>query len=115
MKERRKYTRVKIKSMGEAVRQEDNTRFKVIVGDISFGGMELFSEDPFEEGERLEITISILTGKKKNIEETFSGSVRWVQPFNEAFIGGFQFDQLVEKDTYPEVYLHIMEAEGYLK
>ncbi len=107
--------RVKIKSVADVARLKDKTRFKVFAGDISCGGMELFSEKEFKIGDRLEIKLSLLTGSGKTKTETLTGEVRWATPFNKATIGGVEFHEVITQENHSEIYSYIMGSQGYLK
>lgn len=113
MEEKRKHKRIKVQTVGEVYRRADDFRFKVNLGDISFGGAEIFSEKKFEKGDRLEIMLTFPVKKGGNIMGLFTGKVCWAVSYNKGFIGGFQFDKVITRETQPEIFTFILKDKGF--
>jgi PilZ domain len=110
---KRQYTRVTIKSVGEFISIDDNRRFKAYVGGISRGGLEIYSHDLVQPTGRLKISLSFLDRHGKPTVEELTGQVRWSAPFQGAYIAGIQFDDLVDRDKTPALADYIQNAERY--
>ena len=113
MTNKRQYKRVTIKSVGEIFCVDDNRRFKAYVGGISRGGLEIYSQETVKRDCRLKITLSFLDKDGKPTVENLTGQVRWASPFQDAYIAGIQFDNLVDPDTTPALADYIENAERY--
>lgn len=113
MVNKRQYTRVTIKSVGEFVSIDDNRRFKAYVGGISRGGLEIYSHEVVKPNCRLKISLSFLDRDGKPTVENLTGQVRWSAPFQDAYIAGIQFDVLVDRNQAPALADYIQNAERY--
>jgi PilZ domain len=110
---KRQFTRVTIKSVGEITCVDDNRRFKAFVGGISRGGLEIYSHEVVQRDCQLNISLSFLDADGKPTVENLAGRVRWSAPFQDAYIAGIQFDVLVDRDHTPALADYIENAERY--
>ncbi len=113
MDKKRKHKRVKVSSIGEILGEGKSAGFRVRCGDIGIGGIEIFSETQRVIGEHLEIKVTFLTKKGKNLVGTFPGTLRWMIPYNKGYLGGIEFDKKIDGDNYPEFFEFIIEGRGF--
>ncbi|HEY5648162.1 MAG TPA: PilZ domain-containing protein [Nitrospiria bacterium] len=112
MERRRKHKRVKVSSIGEVLHSDKNRNFKVRLGDIGLGGVEIFSEKQMEVGEAIKLKVTFLAKKGENLVGVFSGTLRWMNPYNKAFLGGIQFDEVIDENNHPEFFARIIGGRG---
>lgn len=113
MTNKRRHKRVTIKSVGDILCVDDHRQFKAFVGGISRGGLEIYSEVNVKTNCRLKIALSFLDKDGKPKVENLSGQVRWSSQFQDAFIAGIEFDEIVDRESTPALYEYIENAEHY--
>lgn len=102
-----------LKLVGEIKRPGGEGPRKVRLGSVGLGGTEIFSETKIKVGERLEVKITILTKKGKNLVGNFPCEVRWAYPYKDGFLAGVQFDQPIDKDNNFGLFSFIVESSDY--
>lgn len=110
---KRTHKRIKVSSIGEILGEGKSGGLRVRLGDIGIGGIEIFSGTQRVVGEHLEIKVTFLTKKGKNLVGTFSGTLRWMIPYKEGYLGGIEFDKKIDGDNHPKFFEYIMEGRSF--
>ena len=115
MKNKRRYKRLTIKSIGDFYYGDDNRSFKAFVGGISRGGLEFYSEEAIKPGQNLKISLKFKDKSGEEVTEVLTGQIRWSAPFQDAYIAGVQFDVIVDGKATPALDRYIELSEQFYK
>jgi hypothetical protein len=113
MAEKRKFTRVSIKSVAEIIFPNDEFS-QAYVGGISRGGLEMYTQIEMTSGQVHAVRLHFLfQGKERT--ETVEGKVKWSASFKNAFISGMEFTTVLNAADHINLLLFIEQAEAFYK
>jgi hypothetical protein len=113
MVEKRKFTRVNIKSVAEIILPGDEFE-QGFVGGISRGGLELYTQTEMKREEVYTIRLHFLF-QEQEITETIRGKIKWSASFKKAFVSGIEFTSALNVTEHANLLLFIEKAEAYYK
>jgi len=111
MRDNRRYTRVSIRSVAD-IELPDGTSDNAYLGEISRGGMEMYTRSELQKNATYTIKPYFLF-EGHELTETLKGQVKWSSSIKNDFIAGIQFTKVVTKENYPSLSLCIEQAEAY--
>lgn len=113
MVEKRKFTRVSIKSVAEIIFPNDEFG-QAYVGGISRGGLEMYTQIEMISGQNHTVRLHFLfQGEERT--ETVEGKVKWSASFKNAFISGMEFTKELNAADHTHLLLFIEQAEAFYK
>lgn len=113
MVEKRKFTRVSIKSVAEIIFQ-NNEFSQAYVGGISRGGLEMYTQVEMTPGQNHTLRLHFLfQGEERT--ETVEGKIKWSASFKSAFISGMEFTKELNASDHANLLLFIGQAEAFYK
>jgi hypothetical protein len=113
MVEKRKFTRVNIKSVAEIILPGDEFS-QGYVGGISRGGLEVYTEMQMRRDAVYAFRLHFLF-QDQEITETVQGKVKWSAAFKKAYVSGIEFTTALNTTDHANLLLFIGKAEAYYK
>jgi hypothetical protein len=87
--------------------QKDTIGIDVMVANISFSGIGVYSARPIGKGKNVSIKISFLDKTGKIQEDTITGKVDWQKKFKNMYLTGIIFDEEPSVAHQPRLVEHL--------
>jgi len=110
--ERRRYTRVTIKSVAKINLPAIGRELFAFVGSISRGGLELYCQEPLPIGQAATIQLTFLDRQGETLQETLQGAIRWCAKLGEATIAGVEFSAPIEEPNHTALWAYLAPHEA---
>ena len=111
--EKRRFKRVTITSIADIMLVDEKKMFRVYVGGISRGGMEIYTQKALHPGNEIQIWLRFIDTSGKEKLEEIRGRVKWTNQFSDAHVARLEFAEVINEKNYPALLTYLEQAEKF--